>query len=137
MPQPTAKARAPEQCATNFVLNAQPKLQAPSGLGVAAASVHTLKQQLPEQRVQQAAAAQSTLTEGLPSLGSVNHGAGCTPCYFFTRKRCNAGEKCRNCHFEHTKLYRPGKRRGEKQRRALRVAADRTSSGSSQDGSAP
>mmetsp|Transcript_26704 Transcript_26704/g.48981 ORF Transcript_26704/g.48981 Transcript_26704/m.48981 type:complete len:205 (+) Transcript_26704:53-667(+) len=65
---------------------------------------------------------ENTYYGGLPSVGSAKHGFGCTPCYFFARARCHAGEKCRNCHFEHAKLYRPGKRRGEKQRRALRVA---------------
>mmetsp|Transcript_10362 Transcript_10362/g.18546 ORF Transcript_10362/g.18546 Transcript_10362/m.18546 type:complete len:190 (+) Transcript_10362:66-635(+) len=64
---------------------------------------------------------ESNFSADLPSVGSAKHGFGCTPCYFFARARCHAGEKCRNCHFQHAKLYRPGKRRGEKQRRAMRV----------------
>eukprot|EP00971_Amphidinium_carterae_P144680 2867055-Amphidinium_carterae.1 len=42
---------------------------------------------------------------------------------FHGEARCHAGEKCRNCHLEHVKVYRPGKRRGEKQRRAVRFVA--------------
>mmetsp|Transcript_39511 Transcript_39511/g.92928 ORF Transcript_39511/g.92928 Transcript_39511/m.92928 type:complete len:291 (+) Transcript_39511:194-1066(+) len=66
-----------------------------------------------------------------PSFGSQDHDYACSPCYFFSQGRCIAGYYCRHCHYDHGRVFRPGKRRGEKVRRATRIIPGSSSASSS------
>lgn len=51
----------------------------------------------------------------LPSVGSAGHGDGtCKRCCFFPKGRCENGEKCDFCHFEHEKRKRLNKKKKKK-----------------------
>eukprot|EP00746_Dinoflagellata_sp_MGD_P013952 gnl/MRDRNA2_/MRDRNA2_130365_c0_seq1.p1 gnl/MRDRNA2_/MRDRNA2_130365_c0~~gnl/MRDRNA2_/MRDRNA2_130365_c0_seq1.p1 ORF type:complete len:506 (-),score=91.47 gnl/MRDRNA2_/MRDRNA2_130365_c0_seq1:218-1735(-) len=53
----------------------------------------------------------------MPSIGSAPHASGqCSPCCFFPRGRCQNGQSCAFCHFEHEKRRHKKKSAGEGQK---------------------